>query len=172
MIKTKNRGFTLIELLIVIAIIAILAGIIVATLGNPTGEARDSTRCQAVDSIGDAAQQYLVAGSASNYPDDIADLVTGGHISSEPVEPTGDGDGNNVYEYSHCLVGGQPRVGVGTTLEVDAKDKAGNDFSIITCDAPGGVCSCVDDAISGLCNIAAGACEIKCNTALAYCIAR
>lgn len=143
MTKMKNRGFTLIELLIVIAIIAILAGIIVATLGNPTGEARDSKRCQAVDSIGDAAQQYLIGEGASEYPATLDALITEGYLPSEPMDPKSTVAVPVNYYYAVCTVDGgtKPRVVIGTELEVDKDNKAPVDFGTLTCDAA----TCVDD---------------------------
>ena len=133
MTKMKNRGFTLIELLIVIAIIAILAGIIVATLGNPTGEARNSTRVNELDSIADACQQYLI--DNASYPATLGVLVTDGLITALPVDPqTGNG-----YSYVRCLVNGNPRIVIGANLENagGAVDKAADDIgaSPWACDA-------------------------------------
>lgn len=170
MIRKRNKGFTLIELLIVIAIIAILAGIIVATLGNPTGEARDSKRCQAVDSVGDAAQQYLIGEGAATYPATLDALITKGYLSSEPMDPA---DGTQHYNYAVCNVNGNPRVIIGATLEVDigAGSKAANDLGTIDCDA---LPVCVDDADNDtdLCDAVTG--DIDCDDALdtLYCIAR
>ncbi|MFB6181457.1 MAG: prepilin-type N-terminal cleavage/methylation domain-containing protein, partial [Candidatus Magasanikbacteria bacterium] len=58
----EDKGFTLIELLIVIAIIAILAGIVFVALdpGQRFGEARDSERHSEVNSIAQAVKQHQI----------------------------------------------------------------------------------------------------------------
>ncbi len=70
--KRKNSGFTLIEILLVIAILAILAGVVVVAL-NPAkqfGEAQDSQRRSDVRTILDGIQQYAIDNNGL-YPDTI-----------------------------------------------------------------------------------------------------
>ena len=56
--QTK-RGFTLIEIIIVIAVIAILAGIVYANFGNSRARARDAIRIADVNLIADAYESYF-----------------------------------------------------------------------------------------------------------------
>ena len=84
----KRKGFTLIELLIVIAIIAILAGIVIASTTGATKKARDSRRVGDIQSLQTAIVQYEA--DNGRYPASLNDLVTGGYISSIPA----DADGN------------------------------------------------------------------------------
>lgn len=66
---TKQKGFTLVELLIVIAIIAIVAGVVYVAL-NPSArfkDARDSTRYSDIKSIDQAIQLYIVANGHAPY---------------------------------------------------------------------------------------------------------
>lgn len=59
--KKYSQAFTLIELLVVIAIIGILAGIIIAFLGNQNGKANDKKAMQQVSSM--RSQAILYAGT-------------------------------------------------------------------------------------------------------------
>src|ERR1035437_4078142 len=64
---SKNRGFTLIEMLVVIAIIAILSGIIIANLSGAKGKARDAKRISDMGNIQMALALYFDRCNA--YPD-------------------------------------------------------------------------------------------------------
>ena len=72
----NNKGFTLLEILLVVAAIAILAGIIILAI-NPNkqlGDTRNSQRRLAIDSIINAVYQYsldhggALPGSTESYP--------------------------------------------------------------------------------------------------------
>lgn len=62
MIKNKNKGFTLLEILLVVAAIAILAGIVIIALnpGKQLGETRNAQRNSDVNSILNAVYQYTL----------------------------------------------------------------------------------------------------------------
>jgi len=64
----EEKGFTLIELLIVIAIIAVLAGIVFVALnpGQRFSEARDAQRSSEVNSIAQALKQHQVDNNGQN----------------------------------------------------------------------------------------------------------
>ncbi len=81
----KRKAFTLIELLIVIAIIAILAGIIITATTGATKKARDSKRVADIQMLQTALVQYEA--DNGKYPSSLQDLVNGGYISAIPVDP-------------------------------------------------------------------------------------
>ncbi|MDD4062560.1 MAG: FISUMP domain-containing protein [Candidatus Pacebacteria bacterium] len=115
--KNIQKGFTLIELLIVIGIIAILAAAIIIAInpGAQFAQARDATRQGHINSLNKAILSYMV----SNYGDlsglgitptateicapnaldctglvDLSLLVSGGHLSTIPTDPSGGVDSN------------------------------------------------------------------------------
>jgi len=81
----KRKAFTLIELLIVIAIIAILAGIIITATTGATKKARDSKRVADMKMLYNAIVQYEA--DHGHYPSSLQALVNEGYISSIPVDP-------------------------------------------------------------------------------------
>ena len=60
--KKFSKGFTLIELIVVIAIIAILAGLILIRIGNASSDARNSKRQSDLNQIRSAIERYKAAG--------------------------------------------------------------------------------------------------------------
>jgi len=77
--KTTNKGFTLIELLIVIAVLAILAGIVMVAL-NPKArfeDSRNARRVSDVDAIIGAIKMFQIdnkGGYIANLDDATADM--------------------------------------------------------------------------------------------------
>lgn len=73
---TRGRGFSLIEILVVIGIIGLLAGVVLAALGQGTSKARDVKRKAEISQAGRmlrATSCYLPDGGAGSY--DLADLM-------------------------------------------------------------------------------------------------
>ena len=82
----KNKGFTLIELLVVIAIIGILSSVVLASLNSARKKARDSRRVSDIKTLQLALVLYGDDNSGS-YPAALADLKTGGYMTSIPIDP-------------------------------------------------------------------------------------
>ena len=71
MMKNNKKGFTLVELVIVIAVIAILAGVMIATFSNVVSDAQASADLQEVKSSFDAIYLSFVADNGT-VPNAIA----------------------------------------------------------------------------------------------------
>ncbi len=107
----KQAGFTLVELLVVIAIIAILSVTAYVALGGQTEKARNSKRQSDLASIQSALEIYSVNNN-SQYPADLATLVTEEIISKIPTDPSDDalnyaytrGNNNRKYQLGAVLV--------------------------------------------------------------------
>ena len=81
----KRNGFTLIEILIVITLVAILAGIGLATYTNSVRRAREATLKEDLFRMRDAIDQYYA--DKAKYPSALADLVTDGYLREVPKDP-------------------------------------------------------------------------------------
>lgn len=93
--KIKEKGFTLIELLVVIAIIGVLAAIILVSLNNARGKARDSRRISEVRQVQNALQ--LAYNDSNSYPATLSALVPT-YVATTPRMSTGGTcTGNYVY---------------------------------------------------------------------------
>ncbi len=74
--KNSTKGFTLIELLVVLAIIALLASVIFASLGHIQKKSRDTRRMEDVSSIVKALELYQVG--RSRFPVSVTEIVLDG----------------------------------------------------------------------------------------------
>jgi len=97
----KIKGFTLVELLIVMAILALLAGLVGPTLWNKLGGAKTGVAATQIKSIGTALDSYRL--DMGKYPKVLDDLVknnsgknrwNGPYIKSLPKDPW-----DNEYQY-------------------------------------------------------------------------
>ena len=103
--QKRQSAVTLIELLLVIAIIAIITGLIFVVFGNPQPEARDSRKISELGTLKTALEQYYE--KEGNYPNwtesksasgaiitnstdvgELGVLVNEGYISNLPNDPS------------------------------------------------------------------------------------
>jgi len=110
---TLSSGFTLVELMVVIAIIAILTGIIITGLVGSKAKARDAERASDLSQISLALEQYFdrcdqyPASSPSIFTTPLTSIIAGcptspqvsldNFISKIPTDPTN--SGSYVYNY-------------------------------------------------------------------------
>jgi prepilin-type N-terminal cleavage/methylation domain-containing protein len=120
----KNRGFTLIEMLVVIAIIAILTGIIVTGLVGSKAKSRDAKRASDLSQIALAIEQYFDRCDVYPTPDTLSgnsviDAITlnqtcsatnngvpitlGNFISVIPTDPSGTGSPLKIASYGYAV---------------------------------------------------------------------
>ncbi len=93
-ILNKKRGFTLIELLIVMAILALLAGLVGPTLWNKLSGAKRDVVATQIKNIESALDSYRL--DMGKYPKSLEDLVkdttgkaawSGPYIKKIPLDP-------------------------------------------------------------------------------------
>jgi len=123
--KTTKKGFTLLEILLVVAAIAILAGIVIIAInpGKQLGDTRDSQRSTDVNTILNAVYQYAIdnngtlpasvttsqtevcATASCSGLIDLSVLTTDEkYLVSIPTDPTGasgNGAGYEIYKSSN-----------------------------------------------------------------------
>ena len=121
--RNTRNGFTLIELLVVVAVIALLATIMLGTLGSARQQARDSKRLADLKQLQTTLELYA-NGNLGKYPTSLAVLVTGGLIPVVPPDPSG-----GAYSYAALGAGANcSRYHLGATLEDTAHTALGLDF--------------------------------------------
>src|SRR3989344_9085541 len=102
--KTKNEGFTLVELLVVMAIIALLAGLSLFALQGARSQGRDAKRKSDLETIRSALEIYKA--DCNVYPASIpnpGNKITGtctGSTNTYLEDTPGDPSTGNKYPYS------------------------------------------------------------------------
>lgn len=106
-VSSQVRAFTLIELMVVVAIIALLTGIVMTNLSSSKGKARDSKRVSDIGQLQltlelyfDRCKQYpsLISGDISTINNGCPNgsgITLGSYISKIPTDPNG-----AVYDYA------------------------------------------------------------------------
>jgi prepilin-type N-terminal cleavage/methylation domain-containing protein len=78
--RRDNRAFTLMELLVVVAILAIVGGLVVVAYEGLVGQAAKSTSSNSIAALGDAVRAYQVM--ERRLPDDLETLLAVGVSTS------------------------------------------------------------------------------------------
>lgn len=147
--KEEKHAFTLIEILVVITLILILSGIIIASIGNPTSDARDARRLTDLGQIQASLELYyeqndlypiqsvLQEEELTSSSDTGNKLVEGDFIPSLPVDPLDDG----TYEYYYCGTADGSAYALKAFLETD-NDALASDYDKDWPDTD--ICDCND----------------------------
>jgi prepilin-type N-terminal cleavage/methylation domain-containing protein len=102
--KCNQMGFTLVELIIVMAILAVLAGITIPKFGSVLSSSKNKAHTANLKMLQDAVDLYISdAGVVTTTVDNLDDLITGGYLKAVPVSPL---PGGGVYTVTDGVVGG------------------------------------------------------------------
>ncbi len=154
--RTGERGFTLIELMIVVAIIAILAGILVPNFVNARAQAQTSACESNLRAIATAMELYYA--DNQRYPDagaipDALNTTTVTYLNNTPRDPADAGATPAKYTFTQPTGDGQsylitcPGTHVASTLAKLNKDNGNGTGSAGLCGAQG--CSKTIEYASG-----------------------
>jgi general secretion pathway protein G len=83
--RLDQRGFTFIELLLVLAILALLAGLAVAVSMSKIRSSKESALKEDLHSMRKALDDYYA--DKGNYPKKLQDLVDKRYLRSVPMDP-------------------------------------------------------------------------------------
>ena len=81
----RRRGFTLLELMVVMALIAVLAGLAMANYRNSVTLAQEAVLAEDLFRMRDAIDQYYA--DKNKYPSSLETLVTDGYLRAVPEDP-------------------------------------------------------------------------------------
>ncbi len=103
----NNKGFTLIELMTVMAIVAVLVGLITVSLSSSQGRGRDLERKSEVKAIQDALEQYYAA-NGFVYPNGSCNSGLDSYLKTVfPTDPDGSSyiGANSCTTTTYCICG-------------------------------------------------------------------
>jgi len=146
--RRRRRGFTLIELMIVIAIIAILAGILIPNFMHARDESQTSACEGNLKQLAAALEEYAVD-NAGNYP--ATGVMTAGfmpvtYIANYPLDPVN----ASLYNFTNGATADCPAAAGTKSYEII--DNGGHNAAVKIDNAPAGaktIFYCSGAGISG-----------------------